>query len=192
MAAAIFLVSLPASATTDDAKRYVNDLGGKVLAIISNSGESDDAKEKKLIGIFNQNVDTEWMSHFVLGRYYRQATPEQLAKYKDLYRQYVIESYVPKFRQYTGEKFQVTGVRQDGDGEYLVQTEIVRPNQASVKVDYRITGKPGNLKIVDIVVEGVSLITTQRSEFGSVISREGFDSLITKLDGMVKNYNSSH
>ncbi len=188
---AIFL-SFPAFAQTDSAKKYVQDVGNQVLVIISNKSQSDDAKEKKLIGIFNQTVDTEWMSRFVLGHYYRQATPAQLKKYKDLYRQYVLESYVPKFRQYTGEKFQITAARAEGDSEYVVQTEILRPNQESVRVDYRLAGKGGALKIVDIIVEGVSLINTQRSEFGSVISREGFDSLITKLDGMVKDYNSAH
>ncbi len=175
-------------AAEDDAKKFVSTLGDKVLEIVKSKNSNKD-KEQSLIDIFNGNVDTEWMGKFVLGKYNKTAPQDKMEKYKSLYNEYVMGSYIPRFRDYTGEKFRVTGARKERDSIYIVTTEIIRPNaQAPVKVDYRLIEKD-SFKIVDIVVEGVSLITTQRSEFGSIISNSGFNSLLAKMEQKIKTNN---
>lgn len=182
----IFAVGDASAAGAGDAKAFVNDLGNHVLEIVK-SGKSDSEKEQQLIQIFNENVNTDWMARFVLGRYSRTVPQDKLERYKKLYRDYVMNSYIPRFREYTSEKFRVSGVRNDKD-TYIVQTEILRPNnQQAIKVDYRLVPEASSFKVIDIVVEGVSLINTQRSEFGSIISNNGFDTLLAKIEAKVKS-----
>lgn len=182
---AIFLFALawsaPASAGEKEAKAYVLSVSDRVLDIISSSKFSQSEKQKKLISLFEQTVDTKWIGRFVLGRYYNTATPTQKKAYDDVYRDFLIRSYVPRFKEYKGQKFDLTETRKDGKDEYLVKTTISSENESPIRVDYRVRETGGAFRVVDIISEGVSLINTQRSEFGSVVSREGMDYLIDQL-----------
>jgi phospholipid transport system substrate-binding protein len=178
-----------AHATVEEARSFVTQLGDRTLAIIANTTLPTPEKENQLTSIFTETIDTEWIAKFVLGRYWRTATPAQQQQYLALYKKFLISSYVPNFREYTGEKFTVSSVSQLENDEYLVQTQIIHPNKPSTRVDYRLRKNlvSGSYKIYDIVAEGVSLITTQRSEFGSIAARDGVDVLIKKLEMKINN-----
>lgn len=171
----------PAVADTQGAKHYAEDLGNKALAIAGNKTLGVAARQGQLETLFKQSVDIPWVGKFVLGKYWKQATPEQQKNYMAHYETFVIKHYTSNFAEYTNESFKVTNVRDDGDNEYTLSTEIVRPGKENVFVDYRMRESGKSYKIFDIIVEGVSLITTQRSEFGSVVAREGMDHLIDQL-----------
>lgn len=178
------LVCIGASASAaplDDATRYADTLGNEVLAIIGRKDIAEDEKQNKLRSIFQQNVDVNWIGKFVLGKHWRQATPEQQQQYIGYYGTFLINNYTSKFKHYTGETFHIAHAQDVGDGEYLLSTEIIRPGAPKVLVDYRVCNTPKGFRIYDIVVEGVSLINTQRSEFSSVINRKGVDYLILQL-----------
>jgi phospholipid transport system substrate-binding protein len=189
--ALIFFVTLGASSGTGHAapatevEKFITSLGNKVLTLLNDKSIDAPKKEEMLKSIFRDNVDTDWIGQFVLGKYWREASPEQQKKYLGLYREFLIQSYTGRFKDYSGESFKITGSLDEGDDKYLLNTEIVRPQSASVLVDYKVRGKGASMKVYDIVVEGVSLISTQRSEFTSVISRKGLDALITALDKKV-------
>ena len=170
-----------AHASEKEAKAYVQNVSNRVLDIISSEKLSQNEKQKKLITVFEQTVDTKWIGRFVLGRYYNTATAAQKKQYDDIYHEFLIRSYVPRFKDYKGQKFELTETRKDGKGEYLVKTLITSANEPSIRVDYRVRDVGDSFKVSDIISEGVSLINTQRSEFGSVVSREGMDYLIEKL-----------
>lgn len=178
----VVLTSVAAQATEKKAEAYVQGVSNRVLDIISNTKLSQDEKQQKLITVFEQTVDTKWIGRFVLGRYYRTATAAQKKSYDDVYREFLIRSYVPRFKEYKGQKFELTETRIEGKDEYLVKTLIKSENEAAIRVDYRVRDTGNGFKVSDIISEGVSLINTQRSEFGSVVSREGMDYLIEKLE----------
>lgn len=185
----LFSISLLApqahAASAADVEKFIGTLGNKVLELLNNKNVNATDKEQQLKSIFRENVDTDWIGQFVLGKYWREATPDQQKKYLSLYREFLIQSYTGRFKDYSGESFKITGSHDEGDNKYLLNTEIVRPQNPSVLVDYKVRGTGAQMKVYDIVVEGVSLITTQRSEFTSVISRKGLDALITALDKKV-------
>jgi phospholipid transport system substrate-binding protein len=175
-------LSAPAhAASTKDVEKFIDSLGNRVLELLQDKSISDAQKEAQLRTIFRDNVDTDWIGKFVLGKYWREAKPEQQTRYLSLYRDFLIESYTGRFKEYSGESFRITGSRAEGSDKFVLNTEIVRPKQASVVVDYKVKTVTGGFKVYDIVVEGVSLITTQRSEFTSVVSRSGMDALISAL-----------
>ena len=186
------LLPLPvlAQGSVPEARAYVVQLGDKTIAIIADTKMSEQQKDAKLTTLFTETIDTDWIGRFVLGRYWRTASDAQQKQYLTIYRQFLINSYVPNFRQYTGEKFKVNIVNQEGM-DFIVKTEIIHPDKPSTRVDYRIIRASNGLyKVHDIVAEGVSLLETERSDFGSVLSREGMDSLIKMLQAKVSNPSS--
>ena len=178
---ASFFNATPAQAAVDDVKHFVEGLGNSVLEQAKDASKSEDEKKAQLKDLFFQNVDVDWIGQFVLGRFWRTATPEQQKNYLQNYRNFIAKNYTSKLNGYSGETYKIGEIRDEGDGKYTVQLEIVRPNQANVETQYSVRENNGAYKITDIVVEGVSLITTQRSEFASVVSRKGLDFLIEQL-----------
>lgn len=171
-----------ASATTDNAKAFISKVSDDVLKVMETAQLSSEQKEEKLTVLFKTTVDTDWIAKFVLGQYWRSASLEQQNKYKGLHKQYLIKNYVPKFKEYSNQKVKIGAVQDQGDEEYLVETVISSPDGPDVNVDYKVRKqKDGTFKIFDVIAEGVSMITTQRSEFGSILSRKGIDYLIEQL-----------
>ena len=159
-------------------------LGAQALTIISNKSFSKEQKQTKLDKIFADNVDFAWVGRFVLGQYWRQASEDQKKRYLKEYQRFLIYHYTSRFTEYTGGSFNVTGARDDGDGEFTVNMQLLsdQPGSEPVLVDYRVRKASGaGFRIFDVVVEGVSLINTQRSEFGSVVAKHGIDQLIAQL-----------
>lgn len=174
------LFAAPAHADENGARDFIDGLGKEVLAQAKDTSRSTAEKETALKDLFFRSVDVDWIGKFVLGRFWRTASESQQQQYLNNYRNFISTNYTSRLRDYTGETYKITGTRDDGDGKYLVSMQIVRPNGQNVETDYKVK-EEGGYKIVDIVVEGVSLITTQRSEFSSAVSRKGLDFLIEQL-----------
>jgi phospholipid transport system substrate-binding protein len=171
-----------ANASLEEAKSFVQKTADNTLAIVTDKTLSDDKKEESLDKLFESSVDIKWTAQFVLGHYWNETTPEQKDKYVNVYKAFLIKSYVPKFREYTDQEIIFKAATPEQEAEYMVQTEITNPGKAPIRVDYKVREDKGTYKIFDIIAEGVSMITTQRSDFGSILSRQGVDSLVKKLE----------
>ena len=170
----LLLAAPPAMA--QDAAAFVQTLGNKTLDII-NKKPSPAERDKQFRSILHEGFDMEALSRFVLAQHWRTATDAQKQEFVKLFEDYIVTAYGARFADYTGENFKVTGQRPEGEST-LVTSQIVRPQGgAPVRVDWRV----GKGKITDVVVEGISLIVTQRQEFSSVIQRNG-----GQLDGLLK------
>jgi len=181
---ALLMISRSAvAANADDAREFVDGIGRKVLDVINVSSLGKEEKQKKLQQMFSQNVDMQWMAQFVLGGAWKQATAEQRENYIKPYREYMLARYTTRFSDYTGAKYTITDVKSEADGQFVVNMQIKAPKQTEeTSAGYRVLAdSSGNFKIVDIIIEGVSLINTQRSEFASVVQQKGIDGLIENL-----------
>lgn len=181
------LLTSPASAeTVENAGKYVETLGNSAIATLSDKSLSKDVKQAKIEKLFRENVDIAWIGKFVLGRFWRQATDDQKKNYMRQYETFLVHNYATRFTDYTSGSFKITDTRSDGDDEFTVSMQIKADAAGSepVMVDYKIRSDKShksNFAVFDIIVEGVSMITTQRSEFTSVIANKGMDYLITQL-----------
>jgi phospholipid transport system substrate-binding protein len=179
--AATSVITPQKTAAPKDAKAFIQQVSDATLVTIG-SNSSAEQKEEKLNKLFEASVDISWMGKFVAGNYWRTAEPAQQQEYADAYKNFLIKTYVPKFKSYTNQQIKILGMESQNDGEYLVQTEIIAEGKPSVKVDYKLRQGAGKqYKIFDIIAEGVSLLTTERSEFSSILSRSGLGSLIEQL-----------
>lgn len=180
----LFVSCIGASASADDksqASAYVTDLGKKALAVITGS-TSKEEKNAALEKMFIANVDINWIGQFVVGRYWKAANEEQKRQYMENYKNFLVSHYTSNFAEFTNADFEVTRVVPDESGGDIVTMRIKRPQAEDLVVDYTVRkNSAGAMKVYDITVEGVSMITTQRSDFSAVIAQNGFDYLIAQL-----------
>lgn len=176
------LSAASAAAPTSPQQTFIDGIASDVLKIVKNDALSTDVKATQLEAIFERAVDFDWVGKFVLGRHFKLASPAQQQAYLAAYKPFLIKNYVSRLTKYTGQTYKITGTKPASDGATLVMMELADPKGPPVLVDYRVDGKPGALKVTDIVVEDVSLITTQRSEFNAFVSKNGIDKLIAALN----------
>ncbi len=168
---------------SDEAVQFVKKLGDDAVTILSTPDVADEERKQRYRKLLDQGFAVNTIGRFVVGRHWRTATPEQRATYLALYRSFVLDTYTSRLDGYSGQTFKVLKALPINAKDTLVSTEVTsgKSGSPSIRVDYRVRSRNGTLKIVDVVVEGISLIATQRSEFASVISRDGFDGLIELL-----------
>ncbi len=173
----------PADAAVDPnaAAGFVKTLGDNAIAILSDKNADKAERRRRYRELLDAGFAVKTIARFVIGRYWRVATPEQRDEYLRLFREFVLETYASRLDNYAGEQFKVVGAKPLDDKDVIVSTEIGAGDGQPIRVDYRVRQRDGKFRIVDVMVEGVSLITTQRQEFASIIDRGGIEGLIALL-----------
>jgi len=193
--AAIFLISSTASFAQEPAKeaevqKFVEIVGNKIINVAGEKNLSEKKKAEKIISMIDQAIDSDWISRFVLGKNYKTVSDEDKATFNKLYRDFMTNTYGPKFKNYNGRKFTVTDVKEQ-KGFYVAKAEFLpKDSNTPISVDFRVKERNGKLAILDFIAEGVSLIETQRSEFDSMISQNGMKKFLLDLDARVKKLKS--
>lgn len=167
----LLLLAAPAPAVAQDARSFVGTLGTQAIAVLG-PNVPEQQRLARFRELFHNDFDVPGIGRFVLGRYWRTATPQQQAEFLQLFQEYIVRAYSARLGQYGGEPFRVTGARPNG-GETVVSSEIVRAGGAPVEVDWYLASGSGQYKITDVYVGGVSMAVTQRDEFASIIQRNG-------------------
>lgn len=180
--------SASADGAVPEAQAAVRALGEDALSVLR-EGLNEQQLTERFRTMLNRGFDVPFIARFVLGRYWRVATPAQREEYVRLFEELIVQTYVDRFQTYSGETFEVQSARQEGR-DIFVQSRIMRPGDAPpIKVDWRVRERDASYKIIDVVVEGVSMAITQRNEFASVIQRKGgrieglLEELREKVDG---------
>jgi phospholipid transport system substrate-binding protein len=175
------LTAAPGDAVAQDARAFVATLGNQAIQVLGPS-VAPAQRVARFRELFREDFDIPGIGQFVLGRYWRTATPEQQQEFLRLFQEYIVQAYSSRLGEYGGEPFRVTGSRPSGE-ETVVNSEIDRTNGNRVQVDWYLSNRSGRQKITDVYVGGVSMKVTQRDEFASVIQRNGgrLDALIAQL-----------
>lgn len=157
------------------ARDFVAKLADQGIGLISKTDISDVEREKEFRKLLRENFDMKTIGRFALGRYWKSASKEEQAEYLKLFEDMIISVYSRRFKDYNGNALDVKSARADGENDAIVFSEIIPQSKQKIKVDWRVRNKNGKFSIVDIIVEGVSMSLTQRSDFASVIQRGGGD-----------------
>ncbi|HUD62063.1 MAG TPA: ABC transporter substrate-binding protein [Acetobacteraceae bacterium] len=164
-----------------DASAFVKSIGDQLVAVVNGPG-SDSAKRDKLTTVIDSGVDVDGVARFCLGRFWRNASPEQQKRYTDLFHQVLVNNITAKLGEYQGVRFTI-GHTQHRDDTDVVSTVVARPNNPPTNVDWIISSASGSPKIIDVVAEGTSLRLTQRSDYASYLSHnnDNIDALISAM-----------
>jgi phospholipid transport system substrate-binding protein len=170
-----------AQSADSGAGAFIQKLGNEAINSFANKSQPKPAALAKFKQLLNDGFDVPYIGRWVLGRYWNQASPEQQTEYQRLFEQLIVKTYAERFVEYSGETFKITGTRPEGETDTMVTTQVIRPAGPPVAVDWRVRKRDGGYKIIDVVVEGVSMGVTQRQEFASVIQSNG-----GKIDGLIQ------
>jgi phospholipid transport system substrate-binding protein len=134
--------------------------------------------EEKII----PHVDFEEATRLAVGRSWRQASPEQRKQLVTEFRRMLVRTYSNAISAYQGQTMKVMPLHmKEGDTDVTVRNQYIRPGAKPVQLDYQMHKVGSEWKIYDIVVEGVSLVLTYRSEFDAVVKQEGIDGLVKRI-----------
>lgn len=191
--AAVLLIALllPVGAALAAApeEAYIDKLGQQVVTILGDKEMGDAKRKAGFSKLLTQNFDLKTIGRFVMGRHWRDATPEQQKEYQALFEKMVVTVYTQRFSDYSGQQMVVKGsVPAEGSKDTFVKSEIRQTDGAPpVAVEWRVRPSGKSYRIVDAVVEGVSMSVTQRSDFDAIVAKGGIDGLIQELKNRVAN-----
>ena len=166
--------------------QLVQKITDEVLAAIKSDKELAAGDKQKAIKLAEEKVlpyiDFEQATRLAVGRAWRQASPEQQKRLVTEFRNMLVRTYSNAISAYQGQTLKVLPARGKQDPEEtVVRTQFVRPGGQPLPIDFTMHQKDNTWKVYDIVVEGVSLVMTYRSEFDAVVKQQGIDGLIKAL-----------
>ena len=183
---ALLLNVSAAQAAVDAAKaqQFVENVTRDGIENIINANVSQKEKDERFAKLFNSALDMNFIGQFVLGRYWRTATPAQREAFIKAYREMNVKTWSKRFDEFKGRDFKFIGTTPSNSAnQVFVNSEVPMPEGQPAKVVWRVKQDGNNFKIVDIIIENVSLAITARNEYSAYIKKapNGVDDLIKDL-----------
>lgn len=174
LAGAAALATSPAVAQIETARAvaFIQATGNELVEVINSSAPLERRREQ-VAAILKRAVDIEGVARFVLGRWWRVATPAEQQEYLRLFEEMLVRNLAGRFGELQGLRFTIGRSQQRTEEDVLVTTLVERPGAPPFALDWRVAEVGGQPKVVDLVAEGASLRLTQRSEYSAVIQRNG-------------------
>jgi phospholipid transport system substrate-binding protein len=186
-AAFAFLIALslgvaPGHAQTDDgAQKFIGALAQRAITTVADRQLPLVEREEQFRKLFVSSFDIPEIGRFVLSRYWRVATPDQQQEFLALFEDTTVVTWAKRFQDYNGQSLETVGATKDGDHGWVVDSHILRNQGPVIPVQWRLRESgDGSFRVVDIVVEGVSMAITQRSDYASAMQANG-----GKIDGLL-------
>lgn len=158
----------------DRAMSFITDVVERLITLIQ-ADQSVANKQAAFRMLLEDTAAMPEIARYALGRPWRELSDAERVEYDDLFATYISRNYVQRFDDYAGENVQVTSAVDEGQKGVFVDSEVRRPGAEPLTVEWRVIERDGRPQIVDIYVEGVSLLVTQREEFNSLMDRNGGD-----------------
>lgn len=180
-----FVSTANAEVDATKAEDFIKTTTAKGVEQIINANVSQQEKDKRFYDLLNGALDMDFIGQFVLGRNWRTATAQQRKDFINVYRDLNIATWSKRFNEFKGKNFVFKGTSPSSSkGQVFVNTVVPMDQGEPAKVLWRVREKNGNYKIVDIVIEGVSLAQASRSEYTAFIKNNagGIDALIKNLN----------
>lgn len=188
--AALMMISTNSFADIDTkkAEAFIEKLTSEGIEELVNSNASQAVKQEKFRKLFNDDLDLDFIGKFVLGRYWRTSTPAQQKAFLDAYRELNIQTWSGRFDEFKGKTFEFQNVTASSSPDQVFVNTIVdmKNGQQPAKVVWRVKQNGDKFKVVDIIIENVSLAISARNEYAGYIKAHSVDALIKDLQSKAK------
>ncbi len=183
----LLLFSLPTIVTSDEkieqSKFFVENLGKEVVEKVSNINLSENQRTLNFRNLYLTAFDNYYISRFVLGRYWKRLDSNMRKQFIESFNNYIVATYAPKFKGWEGTFKAVDSLIENN--YYNVKMHVLNKDGPTLRLMWKIyLDKNKNFKILDVNIDGVSMLVTQRAEFLSVIKNnpKGVIGLIEAMD----------
>jgi phospholipid transport system substrate-binding protein len=180
-----------------DAKAAVQELAVQIWQSLGRTDVGEQERIDAIAAMLVEATDVELLSRLVLGRYWQQLDDEQKARYQTLFSDVVMRSFASRLNQSAKdargpleERFKITSSAPAGKQDVLVRSRVRPQSGGNLAVDWRLRGGDDGPVIIDVIIEGVSLLVSQRSEFAAVIERSDMEGLLAELQARANSTRS--
>ena len=166
--------------TEKDVEKFITDMGTQSKNILSNTKLTAKELDSQYKKFTDKIVDSEWVARFILSQHYKQLTQAQRDEFTKLYKEYLLENYIPKLKDYNKD-LKVSKINKQKDTVYMVYTTTKDGAGRNVNVNFRVIERNNKLLITDIIPEGISFISSQRTDINSALTNQGYNKFIESL-----------
>ena len=161
---------------------FISRLSDEVVAILGSDSGNIEQREQRVRELMDTHVHIDFIARFSLGKYWPRASQEERSDYTAVFRQFFLQKYAGMLGGYRDQVVSVDGVKTTGESDFLVDTRVYDGKGGPpVNASWRVREFEGRPRIVDIVIEGISMAMNQRQEFASVLQRGGIGGLVDVL-----------
>ena len=168
-------------AASQGARSMVESMVGKILVELAKEGIADEVKIKSLESIVFTGFDFRIISRLVLARNVKKFSDEQLSEFTELFKVYLSRSYGSRLIRYANEEVVFKSARVEKRGDVTVMTAIVGGAANGIEMNYRVRGRDEVWRVIDVTIEGISLVSNFRSQFKDIVNRDGPEGLLSRL-----------
>lgn len=187
-----YLLAASAFAQTESsasAKQIVEKFQSDLIAVMKEGKQLGYAgRYEKLKEAVINSHDLSKIARIVVGKEGEKLSEEQQQKLDEVFSKLSIASYAHNFKDYSGESFVFDSEEQTTRGGVVIHSHLVIPDDKPVKFDYMLKEKGSSWRIINIIANGVSDLALKRSEYTTILQREGFDALIAKINEKIDTY----
>ena len=184
----VFLFMASAQAMDTPAIQFVEELANNVITNVLKSEDSSEAKTKRFEKYFLAALDTQSIGKFVLGRYWKTAAHTEREKFLTAFTNMALKSWADRFELYNGQEIIFVDSRPaEGENQVYVNSQI-KDDPNPIEVIWRVRNKNGEYKIVDIIIEGVSMVLSYRNEYTAFLQNHTLPELTEKLQTQADSF----
>jgi len=185
--ASVLSVAAAARGADTGATAVVNRLDDTLVSVLKDGERLGyEGRFKQLQPAMQQAFDLDYMAEKSLGQYWSNLSEADRTRWRQLFGEFTVANYAANFDRFTGQRFEVLGEEPSTNDTVLVKTKVVTPGEDDVVLTYRLQKNAGTWRIVDVFLKGtVSELALRRSDYSSVLQREGFDKMATDVRGKI-------
>jgi phospholipid transport system substrate-binding protein len=183
IASALLIVAFVTPVAAEQSPRdVVQSTSDEVLAVLAEKDLSKQERRDKVRTIVLRSMDFETLSRLVLARNWSRFSPAQQQEFMQEFQDHLAAIYGRRLDDYRNEKVSIVGDRREPNGDSTVQTKILRGGGSNdIEVDYRLRESNGQWKVIDFIVEEISMVANFRSQFQDIVASGGPEKLLQLL-----------
>jgi phospholipid transport system substrate-binding protein len=152
-----------------------------VLVVLDDKSLSTEQKRSRIEQIAYQRFDFPTMCRLVLARNWQRFSKPQQAEFTEEFKRYLAVNYGNRIERYDQQKVEIVGERKEPRGDVTIQSVVRGGEFEGALVDYRLRESGGSWLVIDVIVEGISLVSNFRDQFKEVLARGGPEELLKAL-----------
>jgi phospholipid transport system substrate-binding protein len=185
--AAVLALASPVTAQANAPENVIMETSTEILQAIEKDRDAlaadPDALQKVVDDILLPRFDREYSGRLVMGKSYRDATPEQRERFIMGLYQKLVRTYSSAILEYDSDSLRIKGTKGDlADGKVIVESEVKLEDGTTVPVGYRMRESDGTWKAYDVIIEGISYVANYRKQYDSEFRAKGIEGVITELE----------
>lgn len=175
----------PEATAPSGAIPVIEQLHGDFLDVMKRADEIGyDGRYRELQTIVGDSFDLPFMAEKSVGRHWKKLGPEEQERWVRSFQELTAATYAGRFEGYSGQSFEILGEESARSDTVMVKAHILDPGNENVSINYRLREADGEWRVIDVYLNGtVSELALRRSEYSSVLKRDGFEKLIETIDG---------